>query len=139
MGTNIDVVRRLFAAVEQRDLSAVLECYAEDVEIHEAASLPYGGVYRGQEGATRHAREFQATWARYQTPAEHPLQAEFADAADGRVVAVFRHRAVDPADGQRVDEAEVGLYLVRDEKIVRSQMLHFDTAALLRFLDGSSR
>lgn len=139
MGTNVEVVRRLFAAVEQRDLSAMLECYAEDVEIHEAASLPYGGVYRGHEGATRHARGAEATWGPYQTPAEYPLKADFVDAGDGSVVAVFRLRAVDPADGQRIDQAEVGLYHVRDEKIVRSQMLHFDTAALLRFLDGSSR
>lgn len=139
MGTNVEVVQRLFAAVERRDLPAMLECYAEDVEIHEAGSLPYGGVYRGREGATAHARSFQATWARYQTPAEYPLQAEFVDAGDGSVVVVFRHRAVDPASGRRVDEAEVSLYRVHDAKVVRSQMLHFDTAALLRFLDGSTR
>lgn len=139
MSTNVDAVRRLFAAVEQRDLPAMLECYDEDVEIHEAASLPYGGIYRGRAGATRHAQAFQAAWARYQSPAEYPLRAEFADAGDGNVVAVFRHRAVDPSDGRRIDEAEVGLYRVETGRVVRSQMLHYDTAALLRFLDGSDR
>jgi ketosteroid isomerase-like protein len=139
MSTAVEVVRRLFAAVERRDLPAMLGCYAEDVEIHEAPSLPYGGVYRGHDGAVRHARAFQATWARYQSPAEYPLQAAFADGGDGGVVAVFRHRAADPADGRRIDAEEVGLYRVRADRVVRSQMLHFDTAALLRFLDGADR
>lgn len=134
MSTNVEVVRRLFDAVERRDLPGLLACYHEEVEIHEAASLPYGGVYRGLEGAVRHVSAFQATWAPYQTPAEYGLGAEVAEGEDGAVVAVFRHRAVDPDTGQRLDEAEAGLYRVRDDKIVRSQMLHYDTAALLRFL-----
>lgn len=139
MSKNVEVVRRLFAAVEQRDLSGMLECYHEEVEIHEAASLPYGGVYRGLEGAVRHASGFQETWGRFQPTADHALGGVFSEGDDGAIVAIFRHRAVDPARGLRLDEAEVGVYRMRDDKIVHSQMLHFDTAALLRFLDGSRR
>lgn len=139
MGANVDVVRRLFGAVERRDLSGMLDCYDDEVEIHEAASLPYGGIYRGHEGAVAHASGFQKAWARYQTPAEYRLDADFVADPDGAVVAVFRHRAVDPEKGRRLDEAEVAVYRVRNEKIVRSQMLHFDTAALLQFLEGASR
>ena len=48
MSDAMDVVRRLFRAVERRDRDAVMACYAEDVEIHEAAVLPYGGTWRGR-------------------------------------------------------------------------------------------
>ena len=49
MSDEVAVVRRLFAAVEDRDLQRMLACYADDVEIHEAEVLPYGGTWRGRE------------------------------------------------------------------------------------------
>jgi uncharacterized protein len=134
MGADVELVRRLFAAVERRDLAGVVECYHEEVEIHEAESLPYGGVHRGLDGAVRHAAQFVQTWAPYQTPAEHRLDATFAGAGGGTVVAVFRHRAVAPGGRLRLDEPEVAVYRVRAGKVVRSQMFHADPAALLRFL-----
>lgn len=137
MGADVELVRRLFAAVERRDLAAVVECYHEEIEIHEAESLPYGGVHRGLDGAVRHAAQFVATWAPFQTPAEQRLDATFAGAEDGTVVAVFRHRAVAPACGRRLDEPEVAVYRLRAGKVVRSQMFHADPAALLRFLAES--
>ena len=70
MSDAMDVVRRLFAAVERRDREAVLACYAEDVEIHEAAMLPYGGTWRGLSGALAHAQGFRAAWDPYQGPDE---------------------------------------------------------------------
>lgn len=134
MTSNVDVVRRLFAAVEDRDPDRLLDCYDPDVEIEESAALPYGGVYRGHEGARRHARAFVAAWGRYQTPAERRLDARFAEGDDGTVTAVFRHRAVDAEGGRRLDAAEVGVYEVRGGRVARSQMFHFDPAALTRFL-----
>lgn len=135
---SVDAVRRLFAAVEERDLPALLDCYHDDVEIDESRSLPYGGVYRGRDGVLRHVEAFLEAWGSYQTAAEHPLEATFVEADDGTVVALFRHRAVDPARGERLDGPEIGLYRVRDDKVVRAQMFHFDPAALNRFLDAAT-
>ena len=47
MPDEVQVVRRLFGAVEGRDRDELLACYAEDVEITEAQVLPCGGTYRG--------------------------------------------------------------------------------------------
>ena len=58
MSDDVAVVQRLFAAVEDRDLGSLLACYSEDVEITEADALPYGGVWRGMEGAVGHAMGF---------------------------------------------------------------------------------
>jgi hypothetical protein len=66
MSDEVEVVRRLFDAVERRDPEGVLACYAEDVEINEAAVLPYGGTYRGHQGAVAHAAGFLTAWNPYQ-------------------------------------------------------------------------
>jgi uncharacterized protein len=53
-------------AVEERDLEGVLAAYDSEVEIHEADSLPYGGVYRGHEGAVQHAAGYLQAWDAHQ-------------------------------------------------------------------------
>ena len=140
MSDAMDVVRRLFAAVERRDREAVLACYAEDVEIHEAAVLPYGGTRRGLSGALAHAQGFRAAWDPYQGPDEVRLDPHLWGDASDTVCALFRHRAVNPERGTRLDAPEVGVYQVRDGKVVRSQMFHADSTAVVRFLTdaGSS-
>jgi uncharacterized protein len=134
MTDEVEVVRRLFAAVEDRDLARVLACYADDVEIHEAEVLPYGGIWRGHEGAAAHAAAFLSTWQALQGPDEIPLHAHFWSDGAGTVCVLFRHRAVAPAGGERFDAPEVSIYQVRDDRVVRSQMFHADSAAVVRFL-----
>jgi ketosteroid isomerase-like protein len=135
MTDQTEVVRRVFDAVERRDVEALMSCYAEDVEIHEAPSLPYGGVYRGHRGALMHAAAWLEAWGRYQGPDEQRLDATFMDGPDGNVSVLFHHRAVDAGTGERIDDLEVSVYRVRDDKVVRSQMFHADSAALARFLE----
>ena len=139
MSENGELVRRLFKAVEDRDLQAVLDCYDEDIEIHEAPSLPYGGVYRGHEGAIQHAAGWLGAWGPLQSPAEYRLDATFLEGEDDTVGAVFRLRAVDDQHGERLDAPEVGIYKVRDGKVVRSQMFHADSAAVLDFLERAAQ
>jgi ketosteroid isomerase-like protein len=134
MFDEIEIVRRLFAAVEKRDLERILACYADDVEIHEADVLPYGGIYRGHEGAVAHAAGFLSSWATLQGPEEMRLGARFWGDDSGTVCVLFRHRAADPVSGARFDAPEVGIYQVRHEQVVRSQMFHADSDAVVRFL-----
>lgn len=139
MHANVEVVRRLFDAVERRDFEAMLDCYAPDVEINESADLPYGGTYHGHDGARQHAIAFMRTWGRFQQDgADARLDARFAEGPDGVVTAVFHHRATDHDRGEHIDGDEVSVYEVRDEKIVRSQMFHFEQGKLARFLDGGA-
>lgn len=137
MSANVELVRRLFKAVEERDLQAVLDCYDERVEIHEAESLPYGGVHRGHVGAVEHAAGWTEAWGPLQTPAEYRYDASFLEGEGDTIVALFRHRAVDRERGERLDGPEVGVYEIRGEKIVRSQMFHADSAAVARFLENA--
>jgi uncharacterized protein len=134
MSHEVEVVRCLFDAVERRDPEGVLACYAEDVEINEAAVLPYGGTYRGHQGAVAHAAGFLTAWNPYQGPNEIKLDPHIWGDGAGTVCVLFRHRAVDPKRGARLDAPEVSVYHVRDGKVVRSQMFHADSSAVAQFL-----
>ena len=48
MHSNADVVLAVIRAVEERDREALFELYHDDVELHDAPSLPYGNTARGK-------------------------------------------------------------------------------------------
>lgn len=129
---NIEVVRKLFEAVERRDLAGVLAAYDENIVIREAVSLPYGGEYRGLEGAEKHAYGYVQAWGNVQTSAEQKMDAEFFDAGD---VVVVRWRQRAQKDDRKLDLQAVSIYKMSDRKIVESEMFQ-DTAAVLEFLDA---
>lgn len=131
----IAVVRNLFAAVARRDPAGVFSAYHPDIVINEAPSLPYGGEYRGREGAIRHAEGFRSTWDRYQPEASRNLEPEFLAVGD-RVVVLWRFRA-QRQTRESIDLPVVGIYRLREGRIIESRMFHFDTAALLRFIENS--
>ena len=126
-------VRKLFEAVARRDPQEYFAAYHPDILINEAPSLPYGGNYKGLEGVLRHAERFRATWDHYQPEGRRELEPEFLAAGD-RVIVLWRLRA-QGANGDSVDLPAVSIYRLQDDKIIESRMYHFDTAALVRFLD----
>lgn len=126
------VVGRMFDAVERRDAEALFDTYAEDIVITEPASLPYGGVYRGHDGAMRHGLGYAETWDPIQTADDRNQDAEFLDAGD-RVVVLWRQKAT-AADGRRLDSPVVDLVEARDGRATSLRMFHSDTAAILEFL-----
>jgi ketosteroid isomerase-like protein len=133
--SNVEVVRRLFEAVEHRDFEGVLACYAPDVEIYESPALPYGGVFAGEDGVRRHAAAFMRAWGRLQPPGQAGMAPRLAELDDETVVVVFTHRAADPETGRQLQTPEIGLYTLRDGRVRRSQMFHFDPTELARFAD----
>ena len=78
---NIEIVKRLFEAVERRDLAGVLAAYDPEIVIREAMSLPYGGEYRGFEGARKHAYGYVQAWGNFQTADEQKMDAGFSTRA----------------------------------------------------------
>jgi len=131
---NERAVAALFAAVDRRDGEGVRAAYDENITIHEAASLPYGGDYRGLEGALHHGQGFRAAWDRYQPHEGRGLDPRII--ADGDyVVVLWRHKLENPATGERLDLPAVGVYRMENAKVADSRMFHFDTAALLGFLE----
>jgi uncharacterized protein YciI/ketosteroid isomerase-like protein len=134
---NKSAVEALFDAVDRRDAEGVRAAYSENITIHEAASLPYGGDYRGLEGPLRHGQGFRAAWDRFQ-----PHQARGLDAriiADGNhVIVLWQHKVENPQTGDRLELPAVSVYRRENAKIADSRMFHFDTAALLIFLERNA-
>jgi ketosteroid isomerase-like protein len=52
----------------------------------------------------------------------------------GEVVVLYRMRAV-ALDGERFESPVIGLYEVRDGKLARAQMFHYDTQGINAFLE----
>jgi uncharacterized protein len=136
---NVDVVLRTFRAVEQRDVDALFALYHPDVEFYDAPSLPYGGNVRGRdeirERLERAPEEtWLGTWGPLQpTDSERRMDARIVASSGDEVVALYHQRAVGP-NGERFDKPCIGLYRVRDGKLARAQMFHYDTAAISDFL-----
>jgi ketosteroid isomerase-like protein len=140
MGADADVVLRVIRAVEERDAETLFELYHEDVEFHEAPSLPYGGVVAGlpsleEQLATAPEDTWLGTWGPLQpNEEERRFDPRVIAEADGEVVVLYRMRAVAP-DGERFDSPVIGLYEVRDGKFARAQMFHYDTHAIVEFVE----
>jgi uncharacterized protein len=137
---NVQVMLEIFRALEQRDPSrkSVDEreeaLYQPDVEFHWPSALPYGGMFRGKDAAI-----WSATWNPLQpTAAERKMDPRVLGADDHRVIILYRQRGVSPS-GERFDGEVIGLYELRDFKLSRAQMFHFDEAALAQFLDRATR
>ena len=141
---NLEAVKRLFEAVNRRDQAGLLEAYHPEIVIHEAPSLPYGGDYHGHEGAIGHVNGFYRTWDAFKprelsesAMQEHPYI--FLETTEDYVVVLWRATAVAPGSGRKIDLPEVGVYKVRDGKVVESWMFLQDTVAILEFLKNAEK
>lgn len=141
--SNAEVVLAVIRAVEERDADALFELYHDEVELHDAPSLPYSYTARGkarmrEQLETAPEATWLGTWGSLQpTEAERRMDPRVI-ASDGDEVAVlYTTRAVAP-DGERFESPVLGLYEVRDGKFARAQMFHYDTAAILAFLERAA-
>jgi ketosteroid isomerase-like protein len=130
---NAELIRRIFSAIEQRDRTSLGELFHPEIEFHWAPSLPYAKNVRERPGA---GPTWAETWIPLQpTPAERKMDFRIVASNDAanEVVVQWQQRGV-TADGARFDGPVLGLYRVRDGKLARAQMFHFDTAELVTFL-----
>ncbi|MBW4552201.1 MAG: nuclear transport factor 2 family protein [Aphanocapsa sp. GSE-SYN-MK-11-07L] len=132
---NLDNTRRLFNAVEERDVAGVLAAYAPDIVIRDAASLPYGGIPHGLEGAKLHIEGAAQAWNHLQPAAERKMDAVFLDAGE-YVVVLWQLKGLDVGSGKRLNSPTVSVYKFYDGKIMESQMYYSDTTAIVQFLKG---
>jgi uncharacterized protein len=138
MSNNIDVVLQAFQAVEQRDPEALVAVYHPDIEFHDAPSLPYGGSQIGLQAVVEHGPAWANTWDPIQTQAERKMDPRVIAANDQEVVVLYHQRAV-TLTGERFDNPVLGLYQLRDGKLQRAQMFHFDMAAIISFLNRAKQ
>jgi ketosteroid isomerase-like protein len=115
-GTNVDVVRRMFAAFAERDLDAMLPVMDSDVEfLPVTANLTTGGVpYRGHDGIARYLDDVARVW---------PELRLFPDELrDGGSVVVALGRVVARGGGMIIDQPTGWVFSLRDGLIVRAHV-----------------
>jgi ketosteroid isomerase-like protein len=114
-GSNLDVVRRMFAAFAERDLEALVELMDAEIEfLPVTANLTTGGVpYRGHDGIARYFDDVARVW-----PELRLFPDEFRDGGpDGVLVVLGRVRA--RGGGMILDRPTGWVFLMRDGKIAR--------------------
>lgn len=140
MGSDAEVALGVIRAVQERDAERLSELVHDDIQLHDALSLPYGGITEGkasiQEQAERPSETtWLGTWGPVQpTDAERRMDPRVIAENDGEVVVLYHQRALAP-DGERFDSPVIGMYDVREAKLARAQMFHYDTAAINAFLE----
>jgi ketosteroid isomerase-like protein len=134
---NIELILQIFRAVEGRDVKRMNELTHPDIEFHWPPSLPYGGSFRGRSRSAQ-VPTWTETWNPFQpSETERRLDPRVVAATEEEVIVLWRQRGVSPT-GKRLDSPVLGLYQIRDGKLVRAQMFYFDTAAVLNFLSEAA-
>jgi ketosteroid isomerase-like protein len=142
--TNAEVVLAVIRAVQARDAEALFELYHADIELHEAPSLPYASTAGGKSAMrdqleTTPETTWLGTWGPLQPTEKERRMDPRVVATDGdEVIVRYTTRALAP-DGERFESPVLGLYEVRDGRLARGQMFHYDTAAILAFLERAAR
>lgn len=140
---NVATVDRLFRAVEESEdwESYIATCRRlcdPEVVIRETGPVPYQGEYHGYDGLARHAEAWGATWGDLQSESDRALDAEFHEAGD-LVVARFRLRAGSPDGEHTLDIPVVGIYRLRNGRLLEFHMFNGDHAKVTRFLTAVGR
>lgn len=144
MDNRAQVVLDVIQAVQDRDAATLERLIHDEVEFHEAASLPYGGTLKGKKVLFEQLQSepetsWIGTWGRLQTAeADRRFDPRVIAVSGDEVVVKYTTRGVSP-DGERFESQVLALYEVRDGKFARAQMFHYDTAALTAFLSRAQR
>ena len=104
---NAEIVRRVYDAFARRDIPAVLGLLAPDVEITQSSEIPWGGSYKGHDGALR----FFGNLTQAITSAV--ALERLVDAGD-HVVAIGRTQGTVNATGARFDVPIAHVWAFRD-------------------------
>jgi ketosteroid isomerase-like protein len=117
---NVEIVRRLYDAVARRDVGSVLALYDPEVEVVGGGGTPGDRlegprVYRGHDGLRRLFSEYYDAWARVEDDCE-----ELIDAGE-QVISVVTSRARGRVSGLEVEWHPVGVWTIREGKILRAE------------------
>jgi uncharacterized protein len=129
------IIHRLFVeGVTARDPEAYFDrTYHPGLTIHEAPSLPYGGDYRGLDGAAEHALAFTHTWDRLQSEEQRDMTPRIV-ATDSEAFVIWTLRGQQSKDALVRDFPALSHYQFHEGRVSESRMYLFDPAAVNTFL-----
>ena len=115
---NVEVVRRLYDAIDRGDADAVLALYDPEIEWHFARSpfrnLVRHDVYRGREALREFVRErYEDAWVSVTDQVEELID------ADEYVVSVIKTSGRGRVSGAPAEKTHAGVWTIRDGKVLR--------------------
>lgn len=126
----IEVVQAVYAAFAVRDISKVFALLSPEIEIVQSTELPWGGVYRGHDGA----RQF---FTKLTAHLDSTLEIERLINAGEHIVAVGWTQGKVNATGATYRVAIAHIWKVRDGQVMQAQFL-IDNPTMLTALAVNS-
>ncbi|MFD3595618.1 nuclear transport factor 2 family protein [Nocardia sp. NPDC058640] len=126
--SNLDLIARVYRAFDDRDFSVIPRVFDPEIEINQAAELPWGGHHHGHEGAV----EFFTTLLAHidsKVTCEHLFAAGEAVVQSGRTSGTTRTGAT------AFDVPEVHVWSLRGDRVVGFDA-YVDTPAMLTALEA---
>jgi ketosteroid isomerase-like protein len=118
---NVAIVESAYVALDKGDWDFFYSLFADDVVMHEAPSLPYGGTYYGVEGLKRGIETMFAAWDNMTYKVEQIT-------AGGDLVFVYMHiSASSPRTGKTFGFPVAELWRFRDGKVTEFRPFYWDT------------
>jgi ketosteroid isomerase-like protein len=121
---NVQIIRRLLHAFNDRDLEALLPGIHPEAEIQSLRAQLEGRAYRGHEGMRQMLADLDDDWTFVQMDGE-----DFRE-ADDQVVMLGRLRARGRASGVDLDVPVAVVWTLRDGKVVRAKTFSEQADAL---------
>jgi ketosteroid isomerase-like protein len=124
---NVEIVRRVYDAVDRGDAATVLALYDPDIAWDFSRS-PFRGlfkhdVYRGRDGLRSFIRErYEEAWERIEDELEELID------ADEHVISVITTRGRGRASGVEVETTHAGVWTLRGGRIVRVEWMSREEA-----------
>lgn len=129
----VDVAREFILRFQAQNFAGVLELLSDDVVIHEADSVPYGGDHVGKEGFTRFAAMFPKVWEFGEVD---DSAYRYIDGGPEKAVALASFPVKALATGTQLDLRVAEFFTVRDGKIVDIEAYYWDTKQVFDATNG---
>ncbi|WP_309111257.1 nuclear transport factor 2 family protein [Saccharothrix sp.] len=108
----------------QASFAPLAPFFAPDVVLHQAESLPYGGVWRGHDGMERFFLRMSRTWERFDL-----VEQEFLTRTSPLVVLTRVHARV-RATGRELEFPILQVITVEDGRITEVRPFYWDTGTI---------
>lgn len=130
---DVQLVRRVFDAINHRDVDAMLAAYHPDADLSTLTSeLVQGNAYRGHTGIREYFSSFADVWE------ELRLEPEEIRDLGGRVLVVGRWSSRGRESGAEVESPAAWIFGVRDGRIVFTRAYRDAEEALGDLDDGQA-
>lgn len=125
--SNVELVKQLYDAFKERDIPKIFSLFADDIKLTQSTELPWGGKYKGHEGA----REFFTKLM--QNINSTVVIERFIDAGDN-VVVIGRTQGTVNATGVRYNVPITHVWTIEDDEVTRVRY-YIDNPTMLEALD----